>query len=221
MALLLGVSCSGRGFVYGLMAALLLQSGARAEPVSPSQTGSQSFTNLGSATAGPTTDINDSTNFTIGKLITTKSSSGFFTGLSRQTFSPISFSISNPNSLQFGTTEFGTFASTKIRQLSNDPLVGSRSFWIEGTFTQGTFGTPLYPNPMLANLTLSFNQTAGAGTSISVNATLDFAAIQPVPEPSTVALATVALGTAGLVWLRRGRSRKPNSAATSGPRRQG
>jgi hypothetical protein len=181
--------------------------------VSLSQDGSQGFTNLGSATAGPTTDINDSTNFTIGKLITTKNSSGFFNGLSRQIFSPISFSISNPKSLQFGTAEFGAFASTKFLQLSNDPLVGSRSFLIEGMFTQGTFGPPLDPNPMLANLTLSFNQTAGMGTSISVNATLDFvASIQPVPEPSTAALATVALGTAGLVWFRRGRSRKGNSA---------
>ncbi len=156
--------------------------------------GSQGFTDFGVATAN-TTDINDATAFTIKAMVSTATSYGFFAGLPEQLFAPITFSIGDPLSLQFGNSVFGSFASTKIQQLSNDPLVGSRSFFVEGTFTKGTFGGPLVPNPALANFTVSFNQTAGAGTSISNNATLDFP-VQPVPEPATLALLVGAALTA-------------------------
>jgi hypothetical protein len=163
--------------------------------------GAQGFMDFGMATAN-TDDINDATVFTISEMVSTDDSHGFFAGLPEQVFAPITFLISNPQSLQFGNLEFGFFASTKIQQLSNDPLVGSRSFFVEGTFTKGTFGGPLVPNPALANFTISFNQNSGAGASITNNATLDFP-IQPVPEPATLALALAGLTTVAL--LRRHR----------------
>jgi hypothetical protein len=164
--------------------------------------GSQGFTDFGVAAAN-TDDINDATAFTIGSMVSTEDSHGYFAGLPVQSFGTVTFTIADPQSLQFGKLEFGFFASTKIQQLSNDPLVGSRSFSIEGTFTKGTFGGPLVPNPALANFTISFNQNAGAGMSISNNATLDFP-VQPVPEP-----ATLALGFAGVTTLALLRRRRP------------
>jgi len=169
----------------------------------PGPDGAQGFTNLGTASALPTNDINDATTFSIGKLITSKNSTGFFLGLPRQIFAPITFTVSDQHSLQFGNAEFGTFASTTILPMSNDPLVGARSFWVEGLFTKGTFGGPLVPNPAVTTLMISFNQNAGTGAAISVNATLDFNAIQPVPEPSALALAAAALVTSALVGSRR------------------
>jgi hypothetical protein len=162
--------------------------------------GSQGFTDFGVAAAN-TDDINDATAFTIGTMVSTDDSHGYFAGLPTQIFDPITFSIGDPLSLQFGTPAFGQFASTSIRQLSNDPLVGSRSFSVEGTFTKGTFGGPLVPNPAVANFTISFNQTAGAGTTISDNATLEFP-VQPVPEPATLALAAMGVMTAVLIRRR-------------------
>ena len=177
--------------------------------------GAQGFTDFGVATAN-TDDINDATAFTIGTMVSTEDSHGFFAGLPLQIFDPITFSIGDPLSLQFGNAEFGLFASTKIQQLSNDVLVGSRSFFVEGTYTKGTFGGPLVPNPALANFTISFNQNSGTGASITNNATLDFP-VQPVPEPATLALAAAGLATAA--FLRR-RS-PPLRTVTSGPRRRG
>lgn len=165
--------------------------------------GAQGFTNLGTASALPTTDVNDATTFSIGKLITSKNSTGFFAGLPRQIFAPITFTVSDPLSLQFGNAEFGTFASQRILEMSNDPLVGSRCLWVEGLFTKGTFGGELVPNPAVTTFTISFNQNAGTGAAISVNATLDFNSIQPVPEPSALGLAAAALGTSALFRCRR------------------
>lgn len=197
---------------------LLGMSTATAEIVFLSaQYGSQGLVDIGVATAGPTNDVNDASVFSLSALISTEESHGYFAGLPMQFFGTVTFNVADPLSLRFGTPEFGTFASTNIRQLSNDTLVGSRSFAVDGMYTKGTFGGPLVPNPSVTNFTISFNQNAGTGASISVNATLDFSAIQPVPEPSAIALATAAAATAGLVRLRRGRSR----AATSGLRRQG
>lgn len=156
--------------------------------------GSQGFTDFGVATAR-SGDVRTSPSYTIGNLVSTASSYGFFTGLPPQDFGSVTFTVADPYSLQFGNAVFGWFASTSIRQLSNDPLVGSRSFFMEGTFTKGTFGGPLVPNPALANFTVSFNQTGGTETSISNNATLDFP-VQPVPEPATLALLVGAALTA-------------------------
>lgn len=183
---------------------LVVSPGAAAGLLSfPGPEGSQGFFDLGVAEAKPTADVNTATIFTIGNLLSTEDSHGFFKDLPEQSFSPITFSVSDPLSLRFGNAEFGSFASSSIAQLSNDPDVGSRSFRVQGWFTQGTFGGTLSPNPALTDFTISFNQNAGTGAAISVNATLDFAAIQPVPEPTTFALLAMATATAVVFRARR------------------
>jgi hypothetical protein len=177
----------------------------------PGPDGAQGFTNLGTVSALPSADVNDATTFSVGAFITSKSSMGFFAGLPRQTFAPITFTVSDPLSLQFGNAEFGTFASQRILEMSNDPLVGSRCLWVEGLFTKGTFGGTLVPNPAVTTFTISFNQNAGTGTAISVNATLSFNASQPVPEPTALVLAAAALGTSAFLRLRR-RGLRPAAA---------
>jgi hypothetical protein len=191
-----------RGFVYAVAVAALLF-GARpawAELISPA--GAQGLGDIGIVATAPTNDINSATSFTFGNLITTAMSEGFFVGLPTQLLGSDTFTVSDPLSLQFGNAVFGSFASTKITELSNDANVGSRSFQFEGLYTKGTFGQAFVPNPATALFTLSLNQTAGSGTAISVNATLEFAAV-PVPEPTTLALLAVAAGTAGAVRARR------------------
>lgn len=193
------------GVLVGLLAACLFGTpSARAEMVRVApNNGAQGFVDVGTAIAALTNDINDAGAFTIGALVSTEDSHGYFDGLPMQFFGTVTFNLADPLSLQFGTTEFGTFASKSIRQLSNDPIVGSRSFLVEGLFAKGTYGEPLAKNPVEANFTLSLNQNAGTGAPISVNATLEIPTIQPVPEPSSLVLATAGLGTAALVWLRR------------------
>lgn len=163
--------------------------------------GAQGFADFGVAVTR-SGDVRSSATYTIGNLVSTAESHGYFAGLPTQFFGAVTFSPADPFSVQFGNEVFGWFASTSIRQLSIDPLVGARSFFVEGTFTQGTFGGPLVPNPALANFTISFNQTAGEGTSISDNATLDFP-VQPVPEPATLALGFAGMTTIVLLGRRR------------------
>jgi len=162
--------------------------------------GAQAVTDFGVATAN-TDDINDATGFTIAELVSTQSSVGFFAGLPEQVFAPITFSITNPLSLRFGNSEFGSFASSLIEPRSNDVLAGSRSFFVAGTFTKGTFGEPLALSPMPASFMISFNQNSGARAAITNNATLQV--FQPVPEPATLALAAAGLATAVLLRRRR------------------
>lgn len=192
------------GFALTLAATLLALPVATAGIVSfPGPLGSQGFVDLGLASAGPTADVNTATAFTVGNLVSTDDSHAFFAGLPEQSFSPMTFSVSDPLSLKFGNAQFGSFASTKIEELSNDPDVGARSFSVQGWFTKGTFGSPLVPNPALTDFTISFSQNSGAGAAISVNATLAFNPNQPVPEPATLTMLAIAAGTVARGWVRR------------------
>ena len=195
------------GFAAAVAACLVSLPGAAGGIVSfPGPAGSQGFGDLGVAVAGPTADVNDATVFTIGNLVSTGDSYAFFSSLPAQSFSPITFSISDPLSLKFGNAEFGSFASTTITELSNDFAVGSRALQVQGWFTKGTFGGTLIPNPALTDFTISFSQTSGTGGAISVNATLAFAPNQPVPEPTTLTMLAIAVGTVARGWIRRRRA---------------
>jgi hypothetical protein len=188
------------GFRCGIAVAALVLATAPAIAGLIPVGGSQAFGDLSTTVAGTTNNISSATSFTFGSFITTSDNLGHFAGLPMQFFGPETFTVSDPLSMQFSSAAFGSFASSKITQLTN--TAGSRSFEIEGLYTKGTFGDDFNPNPASAILRISFNQTGGTGAAISSNSTLQFAA-QPVPEPTTLALLVVAAGTAGVLRARR------------------
>ncbi len=200
--MVLAVRASRSGFLYALAAAACSLVAAPAWGTLISGTSAQAFRDAGVTTVGPVNDISTATTFTIGNLRTTANSSGFFAtpvALPQQNFGPVTFTVGNPLSLQFGNTTFGNFASTTITPLRNDTI---RSFLFQGNYQQGTFGTPFTPNPAAAQFIVEFTQTGGAGNFVSTSATLEFAA-QPVPEPTTIGLLAVAAGTAAVMRARR------------------
>ena len=99
------------------------------------------------------------------------------------------------------TTQFGTFTGTVA--FDDNSAVNSRTVYLQGSFTAGTFSTK--NDPTTATIILSFTQANGAGNSISVSGTLVTPAISTpgVPEPATVASVFVGLGLLGATRLRR------------------
>lgn len=159
-------------------------------------------------------NINSGSAFTIGNLVTTGPGSGHFTftGMSGQIFGAISFDVNVPASLAFGSADFGTFQSTAITEMDNDP--GERSLLFEGLYTPGSAGTLRSLGGVPAEFTVSFTQTPVGTGALSFNGTLAVNAVSPVPEPSTVALA----GSAGLVAALEGwRRRRRRTAGRRGP----
>lgn len=177
--------------------------------VSGTSTGSQGFADIGSPTVN-TGNINTATTFTIGNLISTGASVGYFSGLSTQIFGPVAFNPAVNSSFSFGNATFGSFLSTSITQQTNSS--GERSFYILGDYTAGTFNPSLSPNPAPASMTVSFTQTPAGTGAISDSATMS---IPPaVPEPSTALLACV--GIAGGVLVDQGRRHRRRSPSASG-----
>ena len=151
--------------------------------------GSQGFSDIGAAsgsTASDTpADINTAAKITIGNLITTGSQSGYFSGLSTQIFGPVTFTVSSPTSLTFGNGTMGSFTSTSIIETQNTS--GTRSFYIRGQFTAGTFNATLTPTPAPASLLISFTQSPAGNGAISDSATLS---IPPTPTPTAAPAST-------------------------------
>lgn len=145
-------------------------------------------------------NINTGTSFTLATLTTDDGGTQYFLNLfpvDSQDFTNVSFDTTSGN-LSFSNAQFGSFAATSFTEVSNDPVNGIRSFSFTGTYTQGTVNTngPLTPNPTVATFALSFNQTpAGVGT-VNANGVLNLTP-QPVPEPTTLAMA--GFGIAALV----------------------
>jgi hypothetical protein len=207
----------------GVLAALaltVLASVSRAELVSQSaipdvvfvngtSSGSQGFADIGSPSVD-SGNINTGTSFTIGNMISTGASLGYFTGLSTQIFGPITFNAGVGSSLSFGNATFGSFTSTSITEQTN--AAGERSFYILGNYTAGTFNPALSPNPAPASVIVGFTQSPAGTGAISDSASLS---IPPaaVPEPSTIVLATV--GIAAAIAVERSRRRKPIRVAAA------
>jgi hypothetical protein len=167
--------------------------------------GSQGFADIGTPVAD-TGNINTAATLTIGNLISTGASVGYFTGLSTQIFGPVAFNPSVPSSISFGNATFGSFLSTSITEQTN--TAGERSFYVLGNYTAGSFNPALVPNPAPASMTISFTQSpAGVGGAISDSATIS---IPPaVPEPSTSILAGIGMAGALIVdQSRRHRRRR-------------
>lgn len=91
--------------------------------------GSQGFADIGTPVAD-TGNINTAATLTIGNLISTGASVGYFTGLSTQIFGPVAFNPSVPSSISFGNATFGSFLSMSITEQTNTP--GERSLYLLG-----------------------------------------------------------------------------------------
>lgn len=188
-------------FGAALASAMAICSSAQAGPV----IGSLSFSDIGATTTN-TGNINTATVFNFGNLISVVTTSvavnGDFFGLPNQFFGPVSFDITDPTSLTFSSTAFGSFSSTAIMPLSS--AAGAVSFYILGNYTPGTF----IPggDGGLASFTVAFTQTPAFSGSISGSATL---ASPPAPfgtpEPTTYVAAL--MGAGALVGMIR-RARK-------------
>ena len=145
-------------------------------------------------------DINTGTSFTIGNLTTSGANTGDLAGLpALETFGPVSFDTGSGTSFHFSDTAksdlFGAFASTSIKEVSNDP--GFVSFYILGNWTPGTFGG-VPSGSYASSFSLSFTQNGGTGTAISDSGTFSVppSGSTPIPELSTWAM--MGLGFAGL-----------------------
>lgn len=170
--------------------------------VSGTSAGSQAFADIGSPSVD-SGNINTGTSFTIGNMISTGASLGYFAGLPTQIFGPITFNSGISSSLSFGNATFGSFTSTSITEQTN--AAGERSFYILGNYTAGTFNPALSPSPAPASVIVGFTQSPAGTGAISDSASLS---IPPaaVPEPSTIVLATV--GIAAAIAVDRSRRRK-------------
>lgn len=175
--------------------------------VSGTSTGSQGFADIGSPSVD-SGNINTGTTFTIGNMISTGASIGYFNGLTTQVFGPLAFNPTVGSSISFGNATFGSFLSTSITEQTNTS--GERSFFVLGNYTAGTFNPSLTPNPAPASMTISFTQTPAGTGAISDSATIS---IPPaVPEPSTALLACVGVA-GGLVVDQSRRQRRRRAAA--------
>jgi len=174
---------------------LALASGVHATTIN-----SQAFTDTGSPTANgsPTGNINTATTFTVGNFISTTSQTGIFAGMPLQFFSSLSFNITNPSSLTFGNSFFGTFASTAITVVTNTP--GFLNISAMGEWTPGTFGG-LSGGPFASTLTFVFTQNPSHNGAIG-----DSAVFQTViPEPPSVVMGLTGLAMGGVIYLLRRR----------------
>lgn len=150
--------------------------------------GTQAFGTLGTTTAD-TGNINTATVFTMNKVRSTASQTGYFVGLATNSnIGNWSFDVNVGTSLSFTNDALGTFQSSSITTESNTIAPAQqRTFYVVGTFTAGTLG-PVMPNPAPASLTITFTQT---GAALSSSATLS---IPPTKAKAPVLVAANDLG---------------------------
>lgn len=148
----------------------------------------QAFGTLGTTTAD-TGNINTATVFTMNKVRSTASQTGYFVGLATNSnIGNWSFDVNVGTSLFFTNAALGTFQSSSITTESNTIAPAQqRTFYVVGTFTAGTLG-PVTPNPAPASLTITFTQT---GAALSSSATLS---IPPTKAKAPVLVAANDLG---------------------------
>lgn len=120
--------------------------------------------------------------------------------------------IATLDTFSFGVAAFGVFQATAAQQSSSTQFGQlSRTFFFNGLFTPGTAFTDSLGHPFDATpvtFTLTFNQSGGAGSSISGSATLNAPPVQDIalglaPEPASLGM----FATMGLPllfgWFRR------------------
>lgn len=183
----------GLSFLTFAVAAVMSVNSAFADIIS-----TQGFADIGSPTVD-TGDITTATVFNVGDYFTTASNTGLFAGMPTQNIGPVSFDITVPTSFSFSNAVFGDFVSTSISVISNGQT-GSGAIvglYILGNFTSGTYAPGINGE---ASMTVTFNQTSGGAISDSATFSIPPAT---VPEPSTVALATLGLCSIGVMASRR------------------
>jgi hypothetical protein len=178
---------------------LFLTTGVRADPI---PVATQGFVDLGTtlANGSATGNINAATTFTIAAWISNNNNSGVLSGMPPQTFVSFSFDITNPASLTFGNSVFGTFMATALTGYTNSLLGSVGTTWL-GQWTPGTFaeGMGVTGGPFASDISLSYAQSPPGTGFISANAI--FSTPTVIPEPSSIVLALTALA-AGLVSYR-------------------
>jgi len=109
----------------------------------------------------------------------------------------VTFDLANISSFMFSNAVFGNFQASSVFELpTTNP--NSREYYIQGTFSAGSFSAK--NDPTSATLDLTLNQAQGPGSAISSSATFFTPALQ-VPLPGTLAL--LGLGTLALGGLAR------------------
>lgn len=164
------------------------------EPLEPrlaltATVGTQAFGTLGTTTVD-TGNINTATLFTMNKVRSTASQTGYFVGLATNSdIGDWSFNVNVGTSLSFTNSALGTFQSTSITTESNTPAPAQqRTLYVVGTFVGGTNGGSVTPTPAPASLTITFTQT---GAALSSSATLS---IPPSKAKAPVLVAANDLG---------------------------
>ena len=155
--------------------------------------GTQALVDFATPSAN-TGNINTSTVFTIGELVSNLNGSGAFAGMPVQDFGPVTFDENIATSFNFGDAVFGTFNSVIINRVPGEPL-GVAAFYILGNYTPGNYVTG---TGGLSSFTLTFNQTPPQTGGISDSGTF---AIPPATAPGTPEPATLALIGSALIAL--------------------
>ncbi len=184
------------GFGLGFAAAGSAQAGVVA---------TQAFVDFGVPSAN-TGNINTATSFTIGDLVSNIAHTGFLIGMPSQDFGSVTFSLSQPLSLDFGDAVFGSFASTSITETVNH--AGTIFIVVDGNWMPGTYGG-VADGSYLSSFSIAFTQTPPYNGVISNSATFS---VPPatVPEPSTLVMMLAGFAVIGLFGRR---ALKPADAA--------
>ncbi len=105
--------------------------------------GSQAFADIGQPTTNNGAypgNINTSTIFNMGDLLSTGSQQGVFVGMSNQFIGPATFNTTVPTSFSFGNSVFGTFDSTSITETVNQSSPsGVVDFTMLGEYYPGSY----------------------------------------------------------------------------------
>jgi hypothetical protein len=152
-----------------------------------------SFSDIGSGAYNPGPYPSNGTSFTSGDLINNSDGTGLFAGLETQLFGSESFAVATGTSFSFGNATFGSFTSTSITLDSSSDT--SATYDILGDYSSGSFDGGQEVNDP-ASFVITFTSD---GDTISDSATFSIPAVEPTPEPTTLALLGVGMGG---VWVR-------------------